>query len=107
MSQGQTRPSSPTTARRRGPALNPWEPYQLRKADCIALKNLEAGNASERQQKHILDLLLNISGVRDLEFRPGGDDGRRASDFASGKRFVGLQIVKAVTLPAAVVDKLD
>ena len=99
MSESQTRP----TRRKRGPALNPWEPYQLGKGDCLSLRNLQAGNASERQQKHIYELLLNLNGVRDLELRPD----ERASTFASGKRFVGLQIVKAVTLPASVVETLD
>lgn len=46
---------------------------------------------------------MRLTGVRDLEFRPD----ERASTFASGKRFVGLQLVKPLTLPASVIDKLD
>lgn len=29
-----------------------------------------------------------------MSFRPGGDDGKRETDFAEGRRFVGNQIIK-------------
>ena len=97
-----------TTGRKRiGPAQNPWEPHPLTKYDCYAVRALMEGKASEGQQRRIWELLFAMTGARDLEFRPGGEEGRRASDFASGKRFIGLQLAKIITLPASVVEKLD
>jgi hypothetical protein len=86
-----------------GPSALPWEPPALSKADAYAVKALAAGNANEGQQKTAWDFIMRLTGVRDLEFRPD----ERASTFASGKRFVGLQLVKPLTLPASVIDKLD
>jgi len=89
-----------------GPSMLPWEPPQLSKSDYYAIKALYAGNASEGQQKRLWALLMLISAVEDLEFRPG-PDGDRASAFAGGKRFVGQQFIKAVKLPPSVVDQFD
>lgn len=91
----------------KGPSINPWAPYAFRKVEVMALKALHAGNASEGQQQLAFQLLLALSGAGDLEFRPGGEDGRRASDFASGKRFVGLQLIKAATMQVAALNALE
>lgn len=76
----------------------------MTKKQVFAIRALQEGSASEGQQKMAWDYIMNLCGVRDLEFRPGDAS---ASAFASGKRFVGLQLVKPVTLPAALVEKLD
>ena len=75
----------------------------MSKAEAYAVKSLAAGNANEVQQRAAWDFIMRLTGVRDLEFRPD----ERAATFASGKRFVGLQLVKPVTLPASIIDKLD
>ncbi len=75
----------------------------MSKSEAYAVKSLAAGNANEVQQRTAWDFIMRLTGVRDLEFRPD----ERAATFASGKRFVGLQLVKPVTLPASIIDKLD
>lgn len=70
----------------------PNVPPEFQKADCTALIALAAGSANEFQQRRILDLIVNrLAETYGLSYRPGDD---RATCFAEGKRFVGLQIVK-------------
>lgn len=66
----------------------PWTPTELTPAEHHAIKALTKGKATEHQQGLVVEWLARATGVTDLEFRP---DGERASNFASGKRFVGLQ----------------
>lgn len=81
----------------------PWEPIEQSLADVSAIKSLMIGQASDVQQKRVVDWLIRATGVEEPSFRPGGDDGRRASDFAEGKRFVGLQffILAKAVMPAS------
>lgn len=82
----------------------PWAPTPWAKADAYALKAMAAGTASDIQQKRAMEWILHACGIRDLSFRP---DSARATDFAEGKRFVGLQIAKLVQLPAGVIEATD
>lgn len=82
----------------------PWVPAQWGKADAYAIKAVAAGNASEAQQKRAMQWVLGACGLRDLSFRPDSD---RATAFAEGKRFVGLQIAKLLELPAGVIEAAD
>lgn len=50
------------------------------------------------QQRAIKFIMWDLCGVRDLSFRPGGAEGARESDFAEGKRFIGLQIAKLLEM---------
>lgn len=76
----------------------PWMPAPYEDADVYALKNLAAGNANEGQQQRVLKFIIEaLCGNYDLSFRPG-DDGPRATDFAEGKRFVALQLVKLINM---------
>lgn len=82
-------------------APQPWHPapYDPDGYDTMAIKALAEGKASEGQQKRALDwILYSACGMRQLSFRPGVD-GERDTAFAEGKRFVGLQIVKHITVP--------
>lgn len=72
------------------PAL-PWQLPALEAADIYAVQALERGNASAAQQQRISDLVRRLSAYERMSFYPGGEDGRRASDFAEGKRWVGVQ----------------
>ncbi len=77
------------------PPPQPWTPPPFIPADVYALKALQAGVASEGQQKRALDWIIHqAAATYDLAFRPGGDEGDRATAFASGKQFVGQQVVK-------------
>jgi hypothetical protein len=77
----------------------PWEPFTLNEFELRAFKSLANCNASDGQQKIILDVLLNkFCCVYDQSFRPG-PDGHRATDFAEGKRYVGNRILNAIKSP--------
>ncbi len=68
-----------------------------------AIKALRAGNANEGQQTLALDWILNeCCGVRDLSYR----DSERATCFAEGKRFVGLQIAQLMLMPGNEINQL-
>ena len=83
------------------PNSGPWMPTPWAPDDAYAIKAMANGTANEGQQKRVMAWLMDVSGLRDLSFRP---DSARATDFAEGKRFVGLQIAKLLTLPAGVID---
>jgi hypothetical protein len=72
----------------------PFEPTPYDNSIIAATRAVAGGTANEGQQKLFWKWLIEVSGYYDLSFRPGGDDGRRLSDFAEGKRFVGSQCLK-------------
>jgi hypothetical protein len=78
----------------------PWSPVtKFEDADVFALQAIAAGNASAGQQQRALAFIREaICEDRRLSFMPGGEDGRRASDFAEGKRFVGIQIQRFLNM---------
>ncbi len=62
-----------------------------------AIRAFKEGKANEGQQQHLwrwLSYVCAADDYQDLSFRPGGEEGRRATDFAEGKRFVFQQIKK-------------
>lgn len=59
-------------------------------ADVQALRAMWDGVATERQQKQALEWLLFASGKDDRSFRP---ESERLSNFAEGRRQMGLNIV--------------
>jgi hypothetical protein len=87
-------------AKRPVPVVHPWHPAPWNAVDAYALKALATGTANPGQQKRALDWIINAAGTFDLEWRP--DD--RATSFASGKRYLGLQIVKLVNMPAELIQ---
>jgi hypothetical protein len=59
---------------------------------------LQRGDASPDQQQRVLKYLLHdLARIPELSFWIG-TDGQRGTDFAEGRRFVGLQIAKFLTL---------
>lgn len=71
-----------------------WEP-----ADVSAIQALVRGDATPDQQRRAVDYIINdIADTYGLSYRPESD---RDTAFAEGKRFVGLQIVKATKLNLA------
>lgn len=77
----------------------PWEPPPIDEHEARALKSLQTGTANEGQQKLALKVIVEkLCRTYDLSFRPG-EDGARATDFAEGKRFVGLRIVAVLNGP--------
>lgn len=72
----------------------------------MAFKALATGTANEGQQKTALDWLINIAaGTYELSYRSDTDGGERETAFAEGRRFVGLQAVKMINMPADLVAK--
>jgi hypothetical protein len=86
---------------RKKKAPDVWEPVRIDIDDprVGALRALATGTATAGQQQVAWQsILFDFCGIRDLEFRPGATDGDRASCFMSGRRFVGLQLVKTSQL---------
>lgn len=86
-----------TKKARPGPPRESWAPPHYDEHDIGAIKALYAGRATEQQQRHALELIVGrMAGKDDLSWRPGGVEGQRATDFAEGRRFVGLQLVRLI-----------
>lgn len=86
-----------TAIRKRKPGARPYQPSPCDRADVFAMKALAQGMASEGQQKRALEWILKIaSGIADNTYYP---DSERDSAFASGKRFVGLEIMGLINMP--------
>ena len=85
-------------------AKQPWHPADYSEADIYAMQALAAGIASAAQQKRALEwLLYKVCGAYDETYFA---DSERNSAYAQGKRHVGLQIVKAINLPATAFTKM-
>ena len=81
----------------------PWYPPHYELADISAIKGLAAGTASpEQQQRAIKWIIENACATYELSYRPTSD---RDTSFAEGRRFVGLQIVKALHLDISKLKK--
>jgi len=83
----------------------PWYPPAYELADIMAIKGLAAGTASpEQQQRAIKWIIENACATYDLSYRPTSD---RDTSFAEGRRFVGLEIVKALKLNASILKRKE
>lgn len=83
------------------PDAAPWKPTPWEPADVAAIQALVRGDATADQQRRAIDYIINdIAGTYDMSYRPGSE---RDSVFAEGKRYVGLQIVKATKLNLAAI----
>lgn len=72
---------------------NPYEPPDYDEDVVYAFRSMDTGTANEGQQQLILQWLQYVTGTgdfEDLSYRPE----ERATTFAEGKRFVGLQVRK-------------
>ncbi|HKD26964.1 MAG TPA: hypothetical protein VKC66_13820 [Xanthobacteraceae bacterium] len=82
------KPSRPKFQRDR-----PWQMPPIEDADIFALQAVANGAASNAQQQRAYDYMVRTLCETDrMTFWPGGEDGKRATDFAEGKRWVGLQL---------------
>jgi hypothetical protein len=77
----------------------PWVPPIYDEQTMRAFQAVGAGIANADQQKIMIRHLMELTACYDLSFRPDEHGGERASAFAEGKRFVGLQIRKMLDLP--------
>lgn len=77
------------------------------KEDAYAVQALAAGSASPGQQQRVVKWLFEQAArVDDLSFRPG-QDGDRATAFAEGRRFVGLQFAKLMNLKSEILENMS
>ena len=66
---------------------------RIEDTDIVALQAVASGTASCAQQQRAFEFVVRTLCETDrMTFWPGGEDGRRATDFAEGKRWVGLQL---------------
>lgn len=94
--------------RKRSPAAvaaehAPWLPTQWDPADALSMQRLAAGTANQVEQKRAMKWILTACGLNDMPYRPGGEDGRRETDFALGKLSVGQQILKLARVNLALI----
>lgn len=81
-----------------------WTPPTYSKRLVFSLKALQTGTANDEQQKIALAWIINqAAATYDQSFRPESD---RATAFAEGRRFVGLQIVKLLNLSGAMIEAI-
>lgn len=80
------------------PQPMPWNPPSHDDDVVIAIRALATGTANSAHQALVWRYLMYVTKAsdefQDLSFRPGGEEGRRATDFADGSRFVGMMIRK-------------
>lgn len=75
----------------------PWKPAAWELADAGAIQALARGDATKDQQGRALKWVIeSASAAYDMSYRPG--DSSRDTDFAEGRRSVGLQIVKLLKM---------
>lgn len=73
----------------------PNDPAPYDENELYAVRAFMEGKASEGQQITVRDWLLHaVCRVEGMSFVVGGEDGRRYSDFAEGKRFVANTLRK-------------
>ena len=76
---------------------DPWHPPDYDDQVIWAVRAFAKGEATQSQQQTVWEWWMYTTGASeefaDLSFRPG-EEGRRATDFAEGKRFAGLQLRK-------------
>jgi hypothetical protein len=71
----------------------PWQMPRIEDSDIFALQAVAKGIANDAQQVRAYDCIVRVLCETDrMTFWPGGEDGKRATDFAEGKRWVGVQL---------------
>ena len=95
----RTENEQPRPSRRKDPAKvlqenAAWIPPPFALADVYAIQQVTMGNADADQQRRAMRYIVEtLAGTYDPSYRPGGTEGARETDFAEGRRFVGLRIV--------------
>jgi len=78
----------------------PYLPPKYEYADAAAVQALLRGEANAIQQKRALDwIIVQAARTYDLHYHP---DSSRDTDFALGRAFVGMELVKMTKLDLAV-----
>lgn len=73
----------------------PWKPTPYEPADASAMQALVRGDCPPHLQQRAINYIINgLCGTYDMQYRPGGTEAGRDTDFALGKAWVGQQIVR-------------
>ncbi len=75
----------------------PWRPPSFSPSDVSAIQALWRGEAAPHQQRRALDFLIEMSR-NDGAFYFPGEAGRRDTDFALGRAFVGEQLITLIKM---------
>lgn len=95
------KPEAREPPRPKGPWPKTYPPVPV----TVALKALHTGTATPEQQKMALVWIVNIAAAaHGLSYQPG-PGGERDTAFMEGRRFVGLQIIEQIELPAETLRK--
>lgn len=94
MTERRVRPKNPEQALK---AHLPWIPATAEPADITAIQACYHGTANEEQQRRALDYIINLS-LNDGMLYFAGEEGRRNTDFALGRAYVGNQIITFIKL---------
>lgn len=74
----------------------PYYPPKISSEIAYAVQGLSAGKADAHQQSLFLQwLIVEVCKKDDISYRPG-PDGQRDTDFAEGKRFVAISVLRAL-----------
>lgn len=80
----------------------PYAPAPYEIADVAAIQALQRGEATPDQQQRAFDWIVNqAANTYDLEYRTEPRD----HAFCSGRRFVGLQLIKLLKLNMAALTR--
>lgn len=82
----------------------PWQLPLLEDADIYAVQALAKGIAGEAEQLRAWAFIRKLAAADLMSFWPGAEDGRRATDFAEGKRWVADQLRRVSRLRPAEVS---
>ena len=87
------------------PKEKPYYPADYDTADIMSVKALFDGKATADQQTRAMKWIVDsLCGTFDLSYRPDSD---RDTAFAEGKRFVGLQLVKALHMNTEILRRQE
>lgn len=93
----------PTEAER---LFQPHIPPKVTRQVAVAVKAFAAGTADKQQQEFLFKWIVHdLARTYDLSYRPGELEQQRATDFAEGKRSIGLHLVHLVNYPVSLLDK--
>lgn len=86
-------------AKREPKLFEPWAPPVPTHSEVAAVKACFEGRATEQQQRDAMAYIVNKAcATYEDQFCPG-DEGRRNTDYALGKRRVGLHLVSLLHTP--------
>lgn len=82
----------------------PYNPALYELADASAVQAMARGEASAEQQQRVLNWIINaVAGTYDMDYRHDARD----HAFTSGRRFVGLQIIKILKINVGALSKRE